>query len=338
MRAAVLYGKEDVRIEDIPTPTVNESEVLVRVETALTCGTDVKVFKRGYHAQMIKPPSVFGHEFSGVVVEAGKNVQDWLDKRVVAANSAPCDTCFYCRIGRQSLCENIQWLNGAYAEFIKIPDRIVEKNLLEIPTHVSFNEAALVEPLACVVHGMEESNIKENDTVVINGSGPIGLMFVVLTKLRNTRVVVCDASKDRLQIAREVGADETININEVDQVQAIREFTEHGADVAIEAVGLPEVWEKAIAMVRKGGTVNLFGGCPSGTSIRVDTKTVHYDEVTLKGVFHHTPRYVRQALQLIAEKKIDATKLISKEMPLENLVEALREMMNQKVIKIAIKP
>lgn len=342
MLAALLYGKEDVRIENIEIPKISDNEVLVKVETALTCGTDLKVFKRGYHAQMIKLPSVFGHEFSGIIAQVGKNVKNWkVGQRVVAANSAPCDACFYCKINRKSLCENIEWNNGAYAQFIKIPPRIVEKNMLEIPRGTTFNEAALVEPLACVVHGIEDCNIKADDVVAINGSGPIGLMFVKLSKLKGAKVIITDFSEERLETAKELGADEIINLNGVkDVVKAVRELTENerGADVAIESVGKPETWEKTIVMARKGGTVNLFGGCPQDTSIKIDTSLIHYNELTLKGTFHHTPEYIREALRLISTKKVDANKWISKEMPLENLLDAFKEMMNQKVIKVAIKP
>src|SRR5688572_22405997 len=184
MMAAVLYGKEHLQIEPVAVPPIQKSDVLVRVRAALTCGTDVKVFRRGYHARMIVPPAVFGHELAGDVVAVGEEVTRFTTgMRVVAANSAPCNRCFSCARGSENLCEDLLFNNGAYAEYIRIPARIVEQNTYEIPPHVSYQDAALIEPLACVLRGLEETNVRPGDTVAIIGLGPIGLMFVRLAKL-----------------------------------------------------------------------------------------------------------------------------------------------------------
>src|SRR6202163_4740132 len=170
MTAAVLYGKQDLKIEQVPIPRVGDGEVLVKVQVALTCGTDVKVFQRGYHARMIVPPAVFGHELAGDVVAVGQDVTRFaLGQRVVAANSAPCEACYFCKRGQQNLCEDLLFNNGAYAEYIRIPARIVERNTYEIPKHVSYQDAALVEPLACVLRGLEETGIRPGDSVAITG-------------------------------------------------------------------------------------------------------------------------------------------------------------------------
>src|SRR5271165_2446710 len=183
MTAAVLYGKEDVKIERVPIPTLEEGEVLVKVQVALTCGTDLKVYQRGYHARMIVPPALFGHELAGVIEEVGPNVKGFRKgMRVVALNSAPCGNCFYCSKHQENLCEDLLFNNGAYAEYIRIPRRIVEANMLAIPKHVSFEEAAIVEPLACVMHGLEETGVQPFDSVAVIGLGPIGMMFVRLAR------------------------------------------------------------------------------------------------------------------------------------------------------------
>src|SRR2546427_10052982 len=175
MKAAVLHGKEDVRIEEVQPAALNPGEARIRIEAALTCGTDLKVFRRGYHARMIVPPAIFGHEFAGEVDEVGEGITDWTPgMRVVAANSAACGDCFYCLRGRPQLCEDLLFLNGAYAEYISIPERLVRVNLLSIPDHVSFEEAALVEPLACVVRGMQDTNVQPGETVIVYGAGQIG--------------------------------------------------------------------------------------------------------------------------------------------------------------------
>ena len=340
MIAAVYYGIQDVRLEEVEVPRISPDEVLVKIKAALTCGTDRKMYLRGYH--LVKPPFVFGHEFAGDIAAVGANVKNLREgMRVVAANSAPCNRCFYCKIGRHSLCENLLVrLEGAFAEYVAIPGAIVRQNLLEIPSNVSYQEAALVEPLACVVHGIEESNIKMGDTVVVNGAGPIGLMHVSLAKLKGAKVIATDLNKDRLKRARKLGADEIIDASSVDQVKAVRELTEgkRGVDVAIEAVGLPEVWKRTIAMVRRGGTVNLFGGPPSGTTITIDTKLLHYSELTIKGVFHHTPQYVRRALNLISQKALDVDSLITHQLPLAELSKILGMMVHHEGIKIAVAP
>ncbi|MCK4437084.1 zinc-binding dehydrogenase [bacterium] len=342
MKAAILYGPKDVRMEDVPMPEVGPGEILVQIKAALTCGTDAKVYLRGGHPRMIKPPAVFGHEFSGVIAIVGKGVSHFQKgMRVAAANSAPCNRCFYCKLGRQSLCENLLFINGAYAEYVKIPEPIVKQNLLEIPDGVSFKEAALVEPLACALHGVEESGIKLSDTAVINGAGPIGLLFLQLAKLKGARVIVTDKEAQRLAIAKECGADEVVDVSQTeDAVKAVRGLTDggRGVDVAIEAVGSPEVWETTIAMARNGAVVNLFGGCASGTSIRLDTRLLHYSELTIKGVFHHTPDYVKKSLDLIARRALNSAALITQEMPLSQLPRALEMIVNHKGMKTAIIP
>ncbi len=344
MRAAMFYGPGDVRIEETPDPRPGPGEVVVRIDRALTCGTDLKTYRRGHPTIIKSLPSPFGHEFAGPVVTVGAGVDPgrWpVGTRVVAANSAPCNRCHACKVGRQSLCENLEFLNGAYAEYIAVPARIVEQNLYAIPDGLSDEAAALTEPLACAVHGVAESGIVVGDTVVVNGAGPIGLMFVRLAALSGARVICCDLSAARLAVARELGAAETLVIGEgVDQVAAVRALTPdgRGADVAIEAVGLPEVWEATVRMVRPGGLVNLFGGAKGGTSFSVSTELLHYSELTIKGVFHHTPRYVATALDLLRDGAVPSAPFLSGERPLAALVETLEATGRQEGIKYAIVP
>jgi len=342
MQAAVLYGPEDVRMEQRPVPKAGPGEVLVRIKAALTCGTDAKVYLRGGHPTMIRPPAIFGHEFAGDVAEVGEGVEGfWPGMKVVSANSAPCNRCFHCKIGRQSMCEDVLYINGAYAEYLTIPARIVQQNLLEIPEGVPYEHAALVEPLSCAVHGAEESGIRVGDVVVVNGAGPIGLFFVQLAKLKGAWVVSSDVVAERLETAKSLGADEIVDASQVDdQVAAIRELTpdSRGADVVIEATGVPEVWEKSLLMGRKGAIINLFGGCKPGTSMTVDTKLLHYSELTIKGVYHHTPYYVRRALDLIAREQIDAEAFITRRLPLSRVAEALDMIVKHDGIKSAVIP
>ena len=341
MKAALLYGANDVRLEEVDRPRPAAHEVIVKVEVALTCGTDLKAYHRGYHAMLGQFPTAFGHEFAGVVVAVGDEVARFTPgMRVVAANSAPCNSCFYCRVGQSSLCDNLEFLNGAYAEYIRVPPSIVRQNLLPIPPQLSFQQAAICEPLACVVHGIEESNVKMGDTVAVIGAGPIGLMLVRLAKLKGARVIVIGRNDFKLERAKQLGADEAISIYENPNPEGlIREMTEgRGVDVAIEAVGLPEIWERTIDITRKGGTVNLFGGCEKGTSVRVDTEKLHYHERKILGVFHHTPRYIATALALVARDPSGFDVLVTHELPLSELKGAFNIIDGRHALKVAIVP
>lgn len=325
--AAVLYGKEHLRVEPVAVPKIGPGDILVRVRAALTCGTDVKVFLRGYHARMIVPPAVFGHELAGDIVEVGENVRGFRPgQRVVAANSAPCNECYYCLHGQQNLCEDLLFNNGAYAEFIRIPARIVERNTYEIPSHVGYQDAALSEPLACVLRGLEETAIRPGDSVAVIGLGPIGLMFVRMAKVCGARVIALGRRQAQLERAARLGAAELVQVGEpATAVRAVRDLTGgRGADAAIEAVGSPATWEMAVQMVRRGGTVNFFGGCPSDTRITLDTSLLHYSEITCKASFHHTPAHIRQALQVIANGDVTARDFVKGQEPLQNLLEVMR--------------
>ena len=343
MTAAVLYGKEDVKIERVPIPRVGDGEVLVKVQVALTCGTDLKVYQRGYHARMIVPPALFGHELAGVIEEVGPGVRGFKKgQRVVALNSAPCQQCFYCSKHQENLCEDLLFNNGAYAEYIRIPKRIVELNMLSVPPDVSYEEAALVEPLACVLRGLHETGVEIGDTVTVIGGGPVGLMFMQVAKLTGCNVIAVVKRDSQVDAARKAGANDVVQITNVsDAVQAVRAFTpdRRGSDVVIEAVGRPEAWEWATEMVRKGGTVNFFGGCASGTKVSLDTQRLHYSEITLKASFHHTPDTVKRAFALISEHRIKGADYITGEAPLSRLGQVLRHMLNRNgQIKTAIIP
>jgi L-iditol 2-dehydrogenase len=330
MKAAVLHGREDVRIEKVDVPRLDPGDVLLRTKVALTCGTDVKVFRRGYHARMISPPSVFGHEAAGIVEEIGRGTEGVAPgTAVVVANSAPCGECYYCRHDSPSLCDDLLFWNGAYAEFVRIPARVVRHNLVPLEEGVGFREAAMVEPLACVVRGVEESWIGRGQSVAVIGAGPIGLMFVALARLRGAHVTVVGRNAGRLERARELGAEAAIVAAPGrDLADDLRKGSRHGHgfDVVIEAVGLPETCESAIRAVRKGGVVNLFAGCPAETRIGIDSQRLHYQELTIKSTFHHTPESVRKAFRLIADGHVDPNAFISGEAPLERLPEVLHRM------------
>jgi L-iditol 2-dehydrogenase len=333
MKAAIFYGPGDLRLEDIPEGVPGPGEVAVEVKAAATCGTDLKSYRRGHPKLFPTLPARFGHEFAGVVSAVGAGVTTFRPgMRVVAANTAPCGQCWACTLGRESLCERLEFLNGAFAEQVVIPAAIVARNTYELPEGLGFEAAAPLEPLATVVHGMAESGIALGDTVVIHGAGPIGLMFVRLATLRGATVVSVDRTPWRLDQAKAAGATEIVNLSGVeaypDRIAAIKAATPHGrgADVGIEAAGLPEVWEQTVASLRPGGTAVLFGGPPKGSTFAVDTAAMHYNEYTLKGIFHHTPRHVATAIRLLSNGGIDGNTLVTETRPLTRLVDSLEDM------------
>ena len=343
MKAVLFYGPQDIRYENTCIKPLSEGEILVKIESALTCGTDVKTFRRGHPVLIKNIPSGFGHEFAGIVEKVSDGVNNVkVGDRVVCANSAPCGECFHCKREEYNLCENLDLLNGAYAEYIVVPKRIVEKNTLIVPKNLSLDKAAFCEPLANVVHGAEKTGIKAGDTVGIIGIGPIGLMFARIAKLKGARVIVAGRNNEKLRLAEEFSyADEVIDLKKYPNPEKIfKEFSEEkkGLDIVVECVGLPEIWELAFSCVRKGGTVHFFGGCKSGSKVSIDTTKMHYGDIKLMSVFHHTPKYFREALDLIASGKVEVEKLITETLPLEKVEYAMEQHIAGNAIKFLIKP
>lgn len=343
MKAVRYWGESDIRYEEVNVTGPKAGEVLVRVKAALTCGTDIKTYRRGHPVLIKKIPSGFGHEFSGVIEKTGLGVKDFqVGDRVVAANSAPCSKCYYCQLEEYNLCENLEFLNGAYAEFITVPQRIVEKNMLKLPKHLPFELAAFSEPLANVVHGVERTNIKPGQTVGIVGIGPIGLMFIRLAKLKGAKVIAAGRNQEKLRLAKDFGgADEIIDLKRYpNPTKIFQSFTKNGKglDVAVECVGLPEIWEQMFPLVRRGGTVHFFGGCKSGSKVQIDTTRLHYDDIKVMSVFHHTPKSFKTALDLIASGDVEVEKLIGARLPLEKTKEALEIHERGDAVKVLITP
>jgi L-iditol 2-dehydrogenase len=349
MLAAVLHGQEDLRLESVAEPTPEAGEIVIRVNVATTCGTDLKVWRRGGHARMLRPPVLFGHEAAGEIVAVGSGITDWrVGDRVVPNNSAPCGTCFFCQRREYSLCPNLEFNNGTFAQYLKVPASIVQRNLYRIPVDLPDVLASLTEPLACVLHGIARSGFEPKQVtdwpkppqIVVIGDGAIGLMFVGVLASLGVEVILFGGSQPRLEIGTKLGAAHVFKHRECPDIpMAVKELTDGwGADIVVEATGVPSVWETAIACGRPGATINLFGGCPKNTSITVNTEQLHYSELTLKGVFHNTPLYVRQALDLLDSRQLPWELLISDTQPLENLGSVFEAMKQRQVIKVAMQP
>jgi L-iditol 2-dehydrogenase len=344
MLAAMFYAPQDIRLEQRPIPQPGAGEVLLQVAATTTCGTDVKTYLRGHPRLFEHVPAGFGHEVAGIVAATGMGVTQCTEgDAIVVANSAPCQECFYCRRGRFSLCEDLFLLNGAYAEYLLVPERIVHQNLYRLATGTSFTAAALTEPLACALHGVDDSNVAQGDAVVIVGAGPMGLLLAAIVRVKGARVIITGRSSDRLALARHFGADVVIDVSQMsaqEQRETVLQETEahRGADVVIEAVGTTHTWALATTLARPGGLVNFFGGCPSGSQVSLDTYPIHYSELTLKGVFHHTPAYFAQALELIQGRYIDVEALITARFPLASVLEVMDLLVRKEGVKYALIP
>lgn len=341
MQAALYYEPNVVRYEEAPVPRPGPGELLVRIQTALTCGTDVKCYRRGHPVLLKNFPSPFGHEFAGTVAAVGEGMERFeVGDRVVCANSAPCYACYYCRKGQHNLCEQLDLLNGAYAEFIRVPAPIARYNTYRIPEHLSFEAAAFAEPLAVCLRGIAQAGVTRGDRVAVMGLGPIGQLLVRAAKWQGAHVTAMARNERKMQLAREFGqADQTASLADPD-VQALRQLTPEGRgfDVVIEAIGRPQTWELAVDLVRKGGTVNLFGGCPGDTAVTFSTRRLHYDDIKLVSSFHHTPEHFRQAVELMATHQIDPTPLITDVLPMARFEAALQKVEAGEAMKIALKP
>jgi len=339
MLAGVLRGKEDLRLEQVPVPVAGPGELVLQVGVALTCGTDLKVYRRGYHAKMLTQDRLFGHEVAGTVTQVGEGVKDFaIGDRVVPLNSAPCDECFFCLNGQQNLCDDLLFNNGAYAEFIRVPARIVAKNTLGIPDDMPFAHAALTEPLACVMRGLEESKVRAGQTAIVLGAGPIGLLFIHAAALEGLHVIAVVKRIDQVATAKTFGAEHVVRIADVDDpIAAARALTPEGrgADVVFEAVATPEAWQWAVQMARKGGLINLFGGPPAGTSVAFDTNLLHYSDLTLKASFHHTPASSRRAFALLQSGRFRCDDFLTGTAALEELPQVFSKMLTRPAEGIA---
>ena len=341
MKAMVFHGPGDLRAEEWPVPTPGRGEVVLKIEAALTCGTDVKTLRRGHPVMIPKVPTVFGHEFAGTVTAVGSGVAGFHEgDRVVAANSAPCGLCPLCLAGRPNLCEDLLFVNGAYGEFIGLPARLVAANLVPLGPATPAARAAFAEPLACALGGIERGQVEDGQTVVIFGHGPLGCLLALAARQRGARVVLVGKGSWRLDRVRGMGLAECVDFREVaDMGGHLRGLTGgRGADVTVDATGRPEVWEQAIDAVGRGGTVVLFGGCAPGTVVHVDTRRAHYEELTLVGAFHHTPGLIRRAVDLLESKAIDPGPLVTHRMGLAQVKEALAMMERGETMKVLVDP
>jgi L-iditol 2-dehydrogenase len=341
MRAVVFHGPGDLRHEELPWPEPARGEIVVKIDAALTCGTDVKTLRRGHPVMIPRVPTVFGHELAGTVAAVGAGVHHVREgDRVVAANSAPCGGCRLCVAGRPNLCEDLLFVNGAYGEAIALPPRLVATNVVTHPPSLTAARAAFAEPLACALLGIERGRVDGGQTVVIFGHGPLGCLLAMAAAARKARVIIVGKAGFRLERVSALKIAECVDATATDDVLAVvrERVGASGADVTIDATGRPEVWSQAMAAAARGGTVIFFGGCAPGTTVPLDTRRVHYEELTLVGAFHHTPETIRRAVELLESRAVKPEGLLTHTMGLDDVPAALELMSRGQALKVLIEP
>lgn len=341
MLANVLIKPGQIELREIETPSAGTGEVIVKVKAALTCGTDLKTFLRGHPKFPL--PTLFGHEFSGEIAQVGKGVQKFREgDQVMSVPSGPCGTCYFCQRSQENICDSAManYALGAYAEYIRVPAQVVSQNMFEKPASLPYKEAALLEPLACVIHGLSLVNFREDDTVIIIGAGAIGLLHMMALQAYGLkRIVVIGRKPYKLQLARQLGAFHVIDATTGLTREEVHHITNgRGADVVIECTGQPTVWEASVNMVRRGGEVIFFGGCKQGSTVSFDTHRLHYDQVTIRSPFHLTRASVRESYELLADGRLKGYPLITDTYPLDRLSEVFSLLQQGDCIKYAVIP
>ncbi|HON05625.1 MAG TPA: zinc-dependent dehydrogenase [Candidatus Ratteibacteria bacterium] len=343
-KAALLVNIEDLKIVDREIPQIGKNEILLRVKACAICGTDIKVFHHGH--KHIVFPRVTGHELSGVIEKIGEDIKKYkVGDRVTVAPAIPCGECYYCRRGWQSMCDNLKTIgyqfDGGFAEYMVIPEVAIRNGCVNIiPDGLSFDEAALAEPLACVINGQQLSRVEMGDTVLIVGAGPIGCLHAELAKnIGASKVILADVVQNRLDMASFTGAIR-VNSKQTDLKKFVADLTDgRMADRVIVAVGTSDAQEQSLELVAKRGSINFFGGLPKESPFsKINTNTLHYGESFITGTHGSSPLHNKLALDFLSAGRFQIDKYISKKIPLEQILEGLREVEEKKVVKIIVNP
>ena len=344
MKAAVYEGIDKMVVKEVPTPVPDDDSVLLRMRACAVCGSDIRIFHHGNNR--VHPPQILGHEIAGEVAAVGKNVTRFkVGDRVAVGADVPCGECVFCEAGIGNNCQTNYAMGyqyaGGFAEYCLLNKMVVTYGPVHhIPDNVSYDEAALAEPLACVLNALEQTHIRLGDTVVIIGAGPIGCMIIpVSTMLGATKVIVVQRSRPRMEAAKKFGADVYICSSEEDAVQRVLEETGGlGADVIITANPSPQSHADALLMAKNRARINLFGGLPAGSRVELDTNTIHYKELCVMGAHGSLPRHHQQALELIASGKIDIKQFLSHTFPLDDIAEAFSVAEGHTGMRVVVNP
>jgi threonine dehydrogenase-like Zn-dependent dehydrogenase len=338
MKAAVVHGKGDIRIEAYETPSAGEGEIVVQTKVSGICATDIKtLLGQGLPKEL---PTILGHEVVGEVAELGSGVDGYrVGDRVAVYPIAVCGDCYYCKRGRHNLCEHefglAHGINGGFAEYVRLPREIVNiGGVVKLPDSLPFEKAVLAEPLSCVYASLKTCRVAAGSVVVVLGAGPMGLMHLKMAKWAGARVISVDLLEKRLETARRMGADFCLNPKAVNHFDEIHKITGgHGAEAVIASLGIPGVIEENLKLTRNGGTFNIFGGPPAGQTIAVDPRWLHYGEINLTGTFAASPVQFRECLDLLIRDEIAVDGLISDRFTLDTFLDAVECAKKQTMIR-----
>ena len=341
MKASVCYKQNDLRTEDLPIPEISDNEVLIKMLACGLCGTDIQKIR----GDSVNKPTVLGHEVVGEIVKKGKNVSKFeIGDRVITAIHVPCFTCHYCNKGHYTICEQFRTNNidpGGFAEFIRIPKLHLNHLTHKVSNNVTDEEATLIEPIACCLHGLKQADIRPNDSVLIMGAGTIGILHAQLAKIKGAnKVIVSDMSKFKLQKALNVGCDYAINIKEKNIIDEVNKITDgQGVDVIVIAAGVSSLVADAVNMVRRAGKIIVFSGFDKNKLVTIDVSRFFKDEISIIGTYSVTPYEFPEALDLLEKRKLNTKEMITHVYPLNKLSEAIDISTNpeQPVLKVIIK-
>lgn len=341
MKASVCYKQNDLRIEDLPIPEISDNEVLIKMLACGLCGTDIQKIR----GDSVNKPTVLGHEVVGEIVKKGKNVSKFeIGDRVITAIHVPCFTCHYCNKGHYTICEQFRTNNidpGGFAEFIRIPELHLNHLTHKVSNNVTDEEATLIEPIACCLHGLKQADIRPNDSVLIMGAGTIGILHAQLAKIKGAnKVIVSDMSEFKLQKALNVGCDYAINIKEKNIIDEVNKITDgQGVDVIVIAAGVSSLVADAVNMVRRAGKIIVFSGFDKNKLVTLDVSRFFKDEISIIGTYSVTPYEFPEALDLLEKRKLNTKEMITHVYPLNKLSEAIDISTNpeQPVLKVIIK-
>jgi L-iditol 2-dehydrogenase len=337
MKALRYYGPGDLKLEEAVVPGLKSGEVMVRVQAAGICATDLKTFQRGH--PKIQPGSVIGHEIAGVIMEVNQAPGWKIGDRVAVAPYAPCLQCPQCKHRNYTTCENLMEPGldpGGFAEIVRVPKRIVDQDMVRLPAEIPISLGALTEPLACCIHGLEALYLSPLDTLLIIGDGTMGLLQAILARKAGvSKIILSGKIPERLSIAREL-ADMVVDVSRQDLVSELQKVAPAGADKVMVSVGDTRVAESAVQYVAKGGILNIYAGMPKGTMLNVDPNRIHYDEIRLVGTFGFTPVHFHKAAEALMIHEHDINKIISGTVRLEEVTSALSAMAEYRGIKYLV--
>ena len=344
MKAAVYLGKDIMEVKEVPTPVPDADSVLIRVHSCAVCGSDIRIFHHGN--SRVLPPQILGHESAGEVAAVGANVTRFKKgDRVAIGADVPCGECVFCEAGIGNNCQINYAMGyqfaGSFAEYVLLNKTVVNYGPIhKIPDSMSFDEAALAEPLACVLNAIELTNIRLGDSVVIIGAGPIGCMIIPIAYMCGaSKVIVVQRSKPRMEAAKKFGADVYICSSEEDAISRILEETSGlGADVIFTANPSPQSHADALKMAKNRARINLFGGLPAGSTVTMDANIIHYKELFIMGAHGSLPRHHQQAIDLISAGRPDIRPYISHQFPLDRIAEAFAAAEGHQGMRVVVKP